>query len=73
MKKENIDSLLSLQTTRDMRHRKIEWSEMEKLYKQSGITAINYQILDMNPEDMELKAFEAACHLKFLCDNHKVR
>ena len=45
---------------------------MVEIYKQQGIKALNFQIKDMNPEDMEVKAFEAACNLKHLCNNYKV-
>lgn len=56
-----------------MSYRAIEWDKMLKIHEEHNITAINYQILDMTPGDMERKAFEAACHLKYLCDNHKVK
>ena len=66
MSKEGIDSLLNLQTLKDMKYRTIDWNTMIKNYDSQSIKALNYQILDMSPDDMNLKAFEAACHLKYL-------
>lgn len=45
---------------------------MVKLYNEQNIKAVNFQIVDMSLPDMEQKAFEAACHLNYLCQNYKV-
>lgn len=43
-----------------MKYRSIDWNELKEIYKKYDIKAMNFSIIDMSPEDMSLKAFEAA-------------
>ena len=55
-----------------MRHRSINWEEIKKYYESKQILAVNFEIIDMNKEDMEIKAFHAASLLKQLIQNYNV-
>ena len=67
-----VKAILCLQTRYDMRHRLINWDEMKKYYESKQILAVNFEIIDMSKEDMEIKAFHAASLLKQLIQNHNV-
>jgi len=69
--KAGIKAVLNLQTRTDMRHRSVDWEYMRKYYESKDIKAVNFEILDMNKEDMELKAYQAATHLKELIESQK--
>jgi protein-tyrosine phosphatase len=70
--KGGIKSVLNLQTKSDMRHRSINWEDMKEHYELRGIKAVNFEIVDMSPEDMEIKAYQAAKLLKELMEDNKV-
>lgn len=55
-----------------MKYRSIDWADIKEYYKKYDIKAINFSILDMNADDMSMKAFDAATFLNELITKYKV-
>ena len=49
-----------------MKYRSIDWNEIKEIYKKYEIKAVNFAIVDMSPDDMAYKAFDAATLLNEL-------
>ena len=61
-----------MQTSYDMKYRSIPWDFIKNYYDQNQIVAINFQIIDMDYEDMKNKGLEAAQILNKLVEKFNV-
>lgn len=64
--------MLNLQTSYDMKYRSINWEFIRTCYEQNQILVINFQIIDMDYEDMKNKGIEAAQILNKLVEKFGV-
>lgn len=55
-----------------MKYRSIQWDFIKSLYEDNQILAINFQIIDMDFEDLKNKGYEAAQILKKLIEKMNV-
>ena len=67
----NINSILNVQTDKDLIHRQINHREQVKECKELGIEITRFPIEDFNQEDLELKLKDAGDKLKELLDKGK--
>jgi hypothetical protein len=72
LSKQNVRGVLNLQTKTDMKYRSVDWHEQKELYKKHNIKARNFPIIDMHPDDMAFKAYDAATYLYELIKEYKV-
>ena len=67
----NIDSILNVQTDKDLIHRQINHNQQKRECKELGIEITRYPIEDFNQEDLENKLKGAGDTLKKLLDKGK--
>ena len=67
----NIDSILNVQTDKDLIHRQINHNQQKRECKELGIEITRYPIEDFNQEDLENKLKGAGDTLKKLLDQGK--
>lgn len=72
MKGDEIKAVLNLQTSYDMKYRSIDWEFLKNYYEMNQIVVINFQIIDMDYEDMKNKGIEAAQILNKLVEKFTV-
>lgn len=72
LKSDDIRAVLNLQTSYDMKYRSIPWEFLKNYYEQNQILVINFQIIDMDYEDIKNKGFEAAQILNKLVEKFSV-
>ena len=70
---DGIKAVFNLQTSYDMKYRSIEWESLKNYYDQNQLEVVNFQIIDMNYEDMKNKGLEVVQILRKLIDRFEVR
>jgi hypothetical protein len=72
LKNEGIKAVLNLQTSFDFFHRGINMSEIQRIYDLHQIQLVNYEILDMDPDDFIRRGHKGAKTLKKLINKYEV-
>lgn len=69
---DGIKAVFNLQTSYDMKFRSIEWQSLKTYYEQNELQIVNFQIIDMNYEDMKNKGLEGVQILNKLAEKSQV-
>ena len=70
--KAGINTILNVQTDKDIKHRQIDHEKQKLEAKNLGIEIVRFPIEDFNQEDLELKLKDAGDKLKSLLDKNKI-
>ena len=71
LQKAGINTILNVQTDKDIKHRQIVHEKQKIEAKNLGIEIVRFLIEDFNQEDLELKLKDAVDKLKGLLDKKK--
>ena len=67
-----MKAVLNLQSKKDMLHRSVDWIDFKEYYTKNGIRASNFNIQDVDVDDLLFKSVEGAKRVNELAEQYDV-